>query len=135
MRNEIIEGMKQSIYRARYYLLVSLVVGLIVSLKTEFFTGFLVNLVLNTFSLNIGAQETINDAILKVNNSSKKINEIHFNQLVNDTERLAIIASMVSDCLPKSEETIKIHYHLDRMVKENTETINAIKTALNGASR
>jgi hypothetical protein len=132
--NEYISGVKEVIYRARYFFLVSLAASLYISFKTDAFTGLMLNIVLNSFSGVIGSHEILIDAITKVNKSSKKINEIHFHQLIADTERLAIITQMIRTGIPESEESQKIYGHLNRMVKENSETINAIKLAMNGAS-
>lgn len=135
MKNEYINGIKEVIYRARYYFVISLIISIYVSVKSDSITGFMVNLALNSLSAIIGSNEILIDALGRVNKSSKKINEIHFTQLIQDTERLSIITNMIREGLPASDESIKIYNHLDRMVKENNETINAIKLALNGAVR
>lgn len=131
MNKDMINGTLEVIYKARYYFLISLIFSIYVSINSNSMVGFLTNMVLNSFSAVIGVNETMIELIKKVNFSSKRINEIHFNKLMIDTDFLKSIHRSLKD----GDKSTEVLVNIETMISNNTQTINAIKAAMNGVER
>lgn len=125
---EVIEVIKE----ARWYFGLSLLVSVAVSLKTSFLTGMTLNIVINTLAAKIGLDAVIIKIMKKVNSSSRKINEIHFSQLISDTQELQALCSKLATA-STGHEIDEVKSKLANMVTANNNTINSIKLAKNGA--
>jgi hypothetical protein len=132
MNSDLYLGVKEIILKAKYYFLISLVFSIFVSIKAGPFVGFLTNLVLNSFSAIIGSNEVLIEMITRTTKSSKRINEIHFHQLINDTDRLREIYNAINN---ESKEPLSSLGSIKQMIDDNLHTINAIKAAMNGVGR
>jgi hypothetical protein len=132
MKSELYLGVKEVIFKARYYFLISLVFSVSVSLTSGPLIGFLTNLVLNSFSAIIGSNEVLIELITRTTKSSKRINEIHFHQLIKDTDRLREIYNAINN---ESKGPLDSLVGIKQMINDNLQTINAIKSAINGVDR
>lgn len=123
---EVIELIKE----AKWYFGLSLLVSTALSINTSFTTAMAVNLVMNFFAARIGLDAIMIKLIQKVNSTSRKINEIHFNQLVNDTHELNGLYNKLGN-----GDIDEVKLKLALMISANNNTINSIKLAKNGAEQ
>jgi hypothetical protein len=117
--------------RAKYYYLMALISSMYISFKSDFYTAFFANIVLNYFATLIGTNEILLEIKGKLIRASTGLNTAHYNQLVNDTEVLKQIEKNLVEAKDIGVSVEKLRF----IISDNLEVINRIKSISNGDYR
>jgi hypothetical protein len=133
MKNELTKHVLDCLYRARWYFLISFVFSFYISVKVDTPTAILTNCILNIFAAIIGANDMIIEALSKITEISKNINDIHLRELVDVTSSLSKTTKVLESDRPNEEKIQIASDQLNDVVASNIAIINSIKSAKNGA--